>query len=75
MIVNTICKTRMVVNITECMQYPERGFGSGHRRCKHLDKGIFGGYICKRGHQIDSVTPRLSRDSEICKDKEVSRSA
>jgi hypothetical protein len=59
------------------MQYPERGYGygSGRRRCKHLDKGAFGGYICKRGNQIESVTPRISKDSEICEHKEVSRSA
>ena len=64
----------MIVNITACIRYPERGFSSGRGNCKHLDKGVFGGYICKLGNQIDPI-PRISTDSEICKDKEVSRSA
>jgi len=66
----------MVVNITECMQLSALGYGfkTGRRKCKHLDKGGFGGYICKRGNQIDPI-PKISKDSEICRDKEVSRSA
>ena len=70
---------RMVFNITTCMQKPENGlsfgFGFGRRRCKHLEKGAFGGYICKRGNQIDFMTPKISKDNPICKDKEISRSA
>jgi hypothetical protein len=68
---------RMVINITTCMQKPENGlsFGFGRRRCKHLEKGAFGGYICKRGNQIDFMTPKISKDNRICKHKEISRSA
>jgi hypothetical protein len=55
--------------------FSARGYSSGRGRCKHLDKGVFGGYICKLGHQIESITPRISNDMEICKDKEVSKSA
>ncbi len=65
----------MVINITECMQYSGHSFRSGRRRCKHLDKGAFGGYICKLGNQIDFLAPRLSKDNEICKDKEISKTA
>ena len=65
----------MQVNISICMQYTERGFGSGRRKCKHLDIGAFGGYKCKLGNQIDFITPRISKDIESCKDKEVARSA
>ncbi len=66
----------MTVNVTECMQYTERGFAvlSGRRKCKHLDKGVFGGYVCKLGHRID-FTPRISKDNPICKDKEIAKSA
>ncbi len=65
----------MVVNITTCMQYGENGYSAGRSRCVHLDKGVFGGYICKRGNQIESVTPRMSTDSAGCADREISRSA
>ncbi len=65
----------MVVNIAICMQYAEHGFGSGHRRCKHLDQGVFGGYVCKQGHQIDFVAPRIAADNQVCKDREITRSA
>ena len=79
MYINTFCETIMVFNITTCMQKPENGFGFGfgfgRRRCKHLEKGAFGGYICKRGNQIDFMTPKISKDNPICKDKEISRSA
>ena len=64
----------MLVNITECMKISGLSTTTGRRKCKHLDKGSFGGYICKRGNQIDPI-PRIRKDSEICKDKEVSRSA
>ncbi len=62
----------MIVNITECMQISTPGFRTttNRRKCKHLVKGGFGGYICKRGNQIESI-PRISKDSEICKFKEV----
>ena len=58
------------------MQYPARGFAvlGGRRKCKHLDKGAFGGYKCKLGHKID-YTPRISKDNLICRDKEIARSA
>jgi hypothetical protein len=46
----------------------------GRRKCKHLEKGTFGGYLCKLGHQIDS-TPRISTNNIPCKDKEIARSA
>jgi hypothetical protein len=64
---------RMLINISACMRYPARGynFNTGRDRCKYLSQGVFGGYICKHGHQIESVTPRIGKDSEICKDKEV----
>jgi hypothetical protein len=67
----------MIVNITACMQYLEIGSHSktGRGKCKHLDKGVFGGYICKLGNQIDFVTPRIGKEYENCKDKEVSKSA
>jgi len=66
----------MVVNITTCMTFttrrllPARSYSNGRGRCKYLSKGGFGGYICKRGIQIESI-PRISKDSEICKYKEV----
>ncbi len=66
----------MTVNITECMHIPAFDYGpnTGRKKCIHLDRGVFGGYICKRGNQIE-LTPRISRSNEICKDKEVTRSA
>jgi len=65
----------MLVNIATCMLYEEHGFGSSRTRCKHLDKGVFGGYVCKRGHQIDFIAPRIASDNQICNDKEISKLA
>lgn len=65
----------MLVNIATCMQYREGFFGGGRRKCKHLSRGTFGGYICKQGHQIESVIPKIGANDEVCKDKEISRSA
>ena len=58
------------------MHLPALGDSSrtGRSKCKHLDKGPFGGYICKVGNQIDPI-PRISKDNIICKDKEFARSA
>ena len=66
----------MMINITECQQYPARGLTvlGGRRKCKHLDKGTFGGYVCKLGHKID-YTPRISKDNITCTDKEIARYA
>jgi hypothetical protein len=66
----------MVFNITECMKFSAQGYFSktGRRKCIHLDKGMFGGYVCKLGHQIDTI-PRISSSITPCKDKEIARSA
>ena len=64
----------MIVNITTCMHYREGVFGAGRKRCQHLSKGTFGGYICKQGHQIDSV-PRIGQNNQVCKDKDISITA
>ena len=66
----------MNINITECMQTPARSFAVliGRRKCKHLEKGAFGGYVCKLGHRIE-YTPRISRDNITCRDKEIARYA
>jgi hypothetical protein len=65
----------MDINITECLQYPSRGwsFIAGHKKCKYLEKGAFGGYYCKMGHKIDPV-PKASKDNEVCRDKEIIKS-
>jgi hypothetical protein len=65
----------MVINITTCMMYLERSYSSDRGRCKHLVRGGFGGFVCKLGNQIEFVSPRISKDVETCKDKEVLRSA
>jgi hypothetical protein len=66
----------MVVNITECMQYRANGWNirAGRRKCKYLDRGTFGGYFCKLGNQIDTV-PRISKDTEVCRSKNIARFA
>lgn len=64
----------MIVNITTCMQYREGSFDVGRKRCQYLSKGAFGGYICKQGHQIESV-PRIGMNNQVCKDKDISKTA
>lgn len=63
---------KLLVNITQCMSITAIGYHSktDRRKCKHLDSGGFGGYICKCGHQIET-TPRISKDSETCRDKDI----
>ncbi len=65
----------MAINITNCMMYLERNFSSDVGRCKHLKKGSFGGFVCEIGHPIEFISPRIGKDVETCKDKEVLKSA